>query len=44
MQPPLDYQRGRADVVIDNGGPLEQTIEQIEKFWQSLTEEHKKNG
>ncbi len=36
MQPSLEWQRERADVVIENGSAAEQTTEQIERFWQSL--------
>lgn len=35
-QEPLDSKRKRADVVIDNATSLEQTREQVERFWQSL--------
>jgi dephospho-CoA kinase len=43
-QPPLEDQRRRADVRIDNGGSPEHTIVQIEKFWQSLADEHTGGG
>ncbi len=35
-QESLDQKRRRADVVIDTSGSLQQTRDQIERFWQSL--------
>jgi dephospho-CoA kinase len=35
-QPAVDAQRARAHVVLQNSGTREQTIAQVEKFWQSL--------
>ncbi len=39
MQPDLDEQRARADVVIDSSGDPAQTTEQIERFWQGLRQQ-----
>jgi len=36
VQESLDSKRGRADVVVDNSGPPEQTQAHIERFWHSL--------
>ena len=33
-QQPLEAKRGRADLVIDNGGPPEQTRAQLERLWR----------
>jgi dephospho-CoA kinase len=33
---PLEVKRDRSDAVVDNSGPVERTIEQVERFWQSL--------
>lgn len=38
MQPDLASQRQQADVVIDNGGSLAATSEQIDRFWDTLLE------
>jgi dephospho-CoA kinase len=35
-QESLDFKRRRADVVIDNAGPLEDTQVQVQRLWQSL--------
>jgi dephospho-CoA kinase len=35
-QESLDLKRKRADVVLDNSGPPEATLAQVERFWQSL--------
>ncbi|MEN6406724.1 MAG: dephospho-CoA kinase [Thermoguttaceae bacterium] len=35
-QDSLDRKRERADVIIDNSGPLERTQAQVEQFWASL--------
>ena len=37
-QPPLDVQRGRADVVVDNSASPEHTRAMIHRFWNSLSE------
>jgi dephospho-CoA kinase len=37
VQESLDSKRGRADVIIDNSGPLEHTQAQVERLWRSLT-------
>lgn len=36
QQPSLEFQRSRADRVIDNGGSLAATVEQIDTFWDQL--------
>ncbi len=36
MQPPIEYQRERADDIIDNGGSHAATIRQIDTFWGKL--------
>lgn len=41
MQPSIPFQRKRADVVIDNGGTLAATIQQIDTFWGTLFEGRK---
>ena len=35
-QESLDFKRERADVIVDNSGPPEQTQAQVERFWKSL--------
>ena len=35
-QESLDSKRARADVIIDNSGPPDQTQAQVERLWQSL--------
>lgn len=38
-QIPIDDKRGRATWVIDNDGPLEATVAQIDKWWAALVHE-----
>ena len=35
-QPPQADKVAQADVVIDNGGPLEATCRQVEAAWQAI--------
>ena len=37
-QLPLDQKKEKATVVIDNGGALDQTYEQVLRFWQGLSD------
>jgi dephospho-CoA kinase len=37
-QTPLDLVRRRADVTIDNAGPPDRTLEQLETVWRSVVE------
>ncbi len=41
VQMPAELQAELADVVIDNGGTLEQTWEQVEREWRRIWEEEK---
>lgn len=34
-QPPLDLTRQRADALIDNSGPLEETLQQVQAVWRA---------
>ena len=35
-QQSLEAKRGRADLVVDNSGPLDATRAQVERLWHSL--------
>ncbi len=43
-QPPASAKVALADVVIDNGGTLQETWQQVEKAWQSLVHSLDKKG
>lgn len=42
-QLPLEVKVGRADQVIDNNGPLEETWEQVDALWKELERENSLN-
>lgn len=35
-QVPIHIKRNKADLIIDNDGPVDETSRQVEKFWKSL--------
>jgi dephospho-CoA kinase len=40
VQPPQEQRAAQADVIIDNSGTLEQTIQQVENAWQHFVSRH----